>query len=297
MSVDAAEPTSWSSVVTWQFTVPRIVLATMVGSGIGAAGWTIQRVTRNPLAQPSVLGVPAAAAAAVLLLLWHAEGTVLSTLAIPAAAFGGGMFATAMLFVCTGVRVPWNGTRILLVGTALGALCTAAMFAIALCAEPATSAYALGWLAGSLGSTSWTHVDALYSPWAVLSTTLLLLTPRLLALGFDDDTAGSLGLRVPIDRRAAFALAALLVAACTAFGGALGLLGFAAPHLARVIGGGGANRPDAAAVTGALLLLGSDALGRVLSPGVEIPAGIVVVVACVPWFAFLMLRPTPWQSN
>lgn len=278
------------SVMRWEFAWPRALLAVMIGSGIGAAGWICQRVARNPLASPGLLGIPAAAATAVVVLLASAGGRVLASWAVPAAASIGGVVGAALLLLAVELLHSFDGTRVLLVGVALGGVFGAATFAIALTTEPVVYQFAMAWLGGSLATASWRDFALLHPPWALSIAVLLLATPRLVVLGFDDATAASLGLGVRRARRLAFLLAAGLTAICVSMGGAFGLLGFAAPHLARRVGGRAADRPADAAVAGAAALLLADGLGHSGWLGCELPAGVAVAGLCLPWLCCELLR-------
>lgn len=287
----------WRSVRHWHVAWPRAVLAAMLGSGLGAAGWICQRLAHNPLASPALLGVPAAAATGVLTLIAFCGDVVLHAFAIPSAAMAGGLLAGGLLVAIAELRFAWHGTRLLLVGIALGALFTAATFAIALHMDPFAYRFAMAWLAGSLATSSWADVGRLYVPWALLLALCLRCTPPLLLLGFDDDTAGSLGVAPRRWRRTAFLLAVALTALCVSGGGAFAFVGFAAPHLARRSGGTSADTPATAACVGAALLLLADGLVQSGALGRSAPTGVVLAGLCLPWIALELLFAADRRSS
>lgn len=282
---------SWQSVWHWQFAWPRALLAALIGSGLGAAGWICQRLARNPLASPALLGIPAAAGTAVMVAILLAGDTVLQSYTLPGAAMTGGLLGAALLWLAAERRFAWHGTRLLLVGVAIGGVFAAVTFALALFTEPVVYRFATGWLAGSLATATWNDVVLIHWPWALLLLLSLLATRPMLVLGFDDDSSASLGVCPRRWRRRAFVLAALLTSLCVTGGGAFAFVGFAAPHLARRLGGTAADRPGSAALAGAAMLLLADGLCRRELIGFELPTGVAVAALCVPWLLVEVARP------
>jgi iron complex transport system permease protein len=264
------------------FRLPRLLAAVMVGSGMGLAGWAIQRATRNPLASPDLLTVTPAAGLAVTVLLTFGSDSLLGSSTLPFAAAGAGVVSALLLVASAGRRR--QGSGLLLSGAAAGGLIAAATYLVALQGPPSAFAQAAAWMTGSLGRASWGLLRLLYPVWWTLGSALLLAAPRIEALAFDEDSAASMGLRPDRDRRLALAGGAALAAACCGAAGAFGFLGFVAPPLAPRSGAAGA------AAAGAVLLAAADASGQVLPGPTALPAGICVALVAGPAFLLLLLR-------
>jgi iron complex transport system permease protein len=278
----------WERLLFWQFRLPRVLMASMIGSGMALSGWTAQKCTRNPLASPDMLTVPAAASLGVLVAL-ALGGGLLSSHTLPIAAAGSACLSAALLFGLTARRHQLDGSGLLLVGIALGSLLSAAALLVAVNAQPATYQYAIAILSGSLARSSWDYVWMLLPFWWLLSATLGLAASRIELLMFQDDVIASLGGRGTAWRRLGLCLSAALGAVCTGVGGNFAFLGFVAPHIARQLGGTLVS-PWMVASSGAVLLLAADAVGQLALRPAETPAGIVTAVVGGPVFIIFLLR-------
>lgn len=280
----------WQRVMLWEFRLPRLVMTLMIGSGMAISGWATQKATRNPLASPDILAVPAAAMFGVMLVLWLSSGQLLKSRTLPLAASVSGTLAAVLLFSLVGRRRQLDGSGLLLVGIALGCLLSAVSFLIALNAHPSTYEYATAWLAGSLGRASWQYVWMLLPAWWFLSLTVAGCAERITVLQFEDDVVCQLGGRPDLWRRATLCLSAALCAACIGVGGGFGFIGFIVPNLARGSRQGSLDSPWPIACMGALLLLCADVIGQVaFAPG-EVPAGVVISMIGAPCFVLILLR-------
>jgi iron complex transport system permease protein len=281
---------AWESAVFWEFRLPRLMMCVMIGSGMAVSGWAAQTATRNPLASPDILTVPAAAGLGVMLLLWISGGTLLSSIALPITAAVSGGVSAALLFGLVGRRGGLDGSGLLLVGIAMGSLLSAGTFFIALNAHPSTYSYAIAWLAGSLGRASWDYLWLLFPGWWLLTLALSLLWARVDVLALEDPLVVQRGGRPDRWRRLVLCLGAALAAVCVGVGGNFGFLGFVAPHLVRGLAGRQRNTLWAVAVTGAVLLLAADTLGQYVLRPAEAPAGIVVAMLGAPCFVVALVR-------
>lgn len=269
--------------------VPRTILGLMVGMALGIAGALIQAMTRNPLADPGILGVNAGAAFFVVLAVgffgvttiegyvWFAFlGAILTTLLVYAVGSAGRMGATPV--------------RLTLAGVAIGAVLGGISSGISLL-NPTTFDRLRHWGAGSLVSpgfeTIWTVL-----PFIVVGLAIALSTARSLnAVALGDDLAAALGANVVRTRALVVIATTLLAGAATAAAGPIGFVGLMVPHVARWIVG-----PDQrwiflfTLVLSPLLLLSSDILGRlVMRPG-ELQVGIVTAFVGAPVLIVLARR-------
>jgi iron complex transport system permease protein len=285
------------------FRAPRIVAAALAGACLAGAGVAIQSVVRNPLAEPSLLGVTGGSAIGAVALI-----TLVPTAprwGIPAAALVGGVLALGLVMLLAtrrrgagavrrARRLPFghataDPTRVVLVGIGLAAATAALIQVLSLRAQLQLAA-ALTWLAGSTYARSASDLTWFVLPVLVLA--VLIAAARVLdLLGLGDDLPRALGLPTGRARLAVLLGGAVLAAGTAAVVGTVGFVGLIAPHLARRLVGTAHRRLlPVAALLGAVLVVAADALGRyVLAPN-EIPVGIVTALAGAPYLIWLLRR-------
>ena len=271
--------------------VPRTEIGLAAGAALGLAGAALQAVTRNPLADPGILGLSQGAAAGVVLAigLGAANG------------FGGYVwyaFAGAVVAACLvyGIAARGRGgaspVKLALAGTALSAM-TVGATTVVLTSSSATLDQFRFWQVGALsGRDADTVVRML--PFLAAGVLLVLACARGLdALALGDDTARALGHRVRWVRGAAALGATLLTAAAVAAAGPIAFVGLAVPHLARRLVSGSAGHRAVlplSALLGAALLMGADVAGRVVRAPAEVPAGVMTALVGVPVLVVLVRR-------
>jgi iron complex transport system permease protein len=266
--------------------VPRTLLGIVVGAAIGLAGALMQALTRNPLADPGLLGVNAGAAAAVVIGL--ALGVVGAAGSVWFAFAGAGLAAVAVYTIGSAGRGGANPVRLALAGTAVSAALTAVIYGVAL-SDPRLLQQFNFWSVGALGGRGRTQLDAIVPFVAVGAVLALALARPLNALALGDDPARALGARVGRTRIAGAVSITLLCGAATAAAGPMYFLGLTVPHAGRALCG-----PDQrwvlaySAVLGAAVLLLADVIGRVLVRPSELQAGVVVAVIGAPVFIALV---------
>jgi len=272
--------------VIWDIRLPRVLLAMLAGAMLGLAGAAMQALTRNSLADPGLIGVKEGASVAVLALI----------LAVPAAGVGlrpvaGMAGGLAVALAVAGLARDLSGVRFVLVGIGMSWLLSAALLVFITTADINDVETALVWLAGSLHAASWPLLPA-PAAWGAAGAVLLLATAR----GADaallgDPVATGLGVRLKALSAARLAAPVLMTAAAVSAVGSLGFVGLMAPHMARfAVGGGQSALLVASALVGAAMVLAADTVGRLLFAPLQIPAGIVMTVAGVPFFLFLLWR-------
>lgn len=278
----------WPSALVWSLRWPRVLTAASAGAGLAISGLLLQRLLRNPLASPDILGLSAGATLAVMLALIIFGGAPLGAVA-PLAAFVGSLAVLAVLMLL-GRRHRYSPALMALLGISLGALLNAALQFV-LAKGSGDSFALLGWLAGSTYRA--TPAQALWLTLGVLlfGALALLFQRALTLIGIGDGVAASRGLNVPRLRLALLVLVALLCALVTSLLGPVAFLGLLAPHIAVMLG---ARRvlPQllVAASLGAVLMLLADWVGRTLIFPLQIPVGIVASVLCGGYFVYLLIR-------
>ena len=269
--------------------IPRTVLGLLAGAGLGVAGALIQAVTRNPLADPGILGVNSGSAFAVAI----AVGVF--GLSSPTAylwfAFGGALITTIVVYLIgSGGRGSVSPARITLAGVAIGAVLAGITSAMVL-ADPKGFNAMRAWEAGSIADRGW-EVVVVAAPYLAVGLVIAMLLGRPLnAAALGDDLARSLGSRVLWTRILAIAAVTLLCGTATAMAGPIVFVGLMIPHVARWIVGPDQRWIIAYSVLLApVLLLSSDVLGRVLLRPGEIPVGIVTAFVGAPVLVFLVRK-------
>ncbi|MGA4448533.1 Fe(3+)-hydroxamate ABC transporter permease FhuB [Ectopseudomonas chengduensis] len=278
----------WPSALVWSLRWPRVLTAASAGAGLAISGLLLQRLLRNPLASPDILGLSAGATLAVMLALIIFGGAVFGAVA-PLAAFVGSLAVLAVLMLL-GRHHHYSPALMALLGISLGALLNAALQFV-LAKGTGDSFALLGWLAGSTYRA--TPAQALWLTVGVLlfGVLALLFQRALTLIGIGDGVAASRGLNVPRLRLVLLVLVALLCALVTSLLGPVAFLGLLAPHIAVMLG---ARRvlPQLllAASLGAVLMLLADWVGRTLIFPLQIPVGIVASVLCGSYFVYLLIR-------
>lgn len=267
--------------------IPRTLLALVVGATLGLGGAALQGLLRNPLAEPGLLGVSGGAALGAVIAIYFGLAAAF-VLAIPLLGIAGALAAGALTFL-----FGRSGTlTLILAGAAVSGLAGAGL-ALALNFAPSPyAAYEITtWLLGSVAERDWAQIG-LCLPFILAGWVCLAFTPRgldLLTLG--EAQAESLGVNLGVLRALVLIGVALSVGAATAMAGAIGFVGLVAPHLVRPFVGHQPSRillPSA--LFGALLLLATDIVIRILPTSNELKLGVLTSLIGTPFFFWLVLR-------
>ena len=269
--------------------IPRTVLALLVGAALGLAGAVMQGVTRNPLADPSILGVTMGASLAVVAgIAWFGLATATGYIwtAITGAAVAS-VFVYAIGSLGRGGASP---LKLALAGAATSAALVSFITAISL-PRADLSASIRSWQIGGVGGASFDSIVQML-PFLIVGFGICLLSARSLnALALGDELAAGLGERVAIVRAVAALGAVLLCGAATAIAGPIGFVGLVVPHLCRLLVGVDQRWVlPFSALTGAALLVVADVLGRIIARPSELDVGIVTALIGAPVFIVIVRR-------
>lgn len=266
--------------------LPRILLGALAGGGLAAAGTILQGVMRNPLASPDIIGVSAGGglAAVAIMMIFPAFGYLLAPCAFV------GALATAFLVYLLAWKRGVAPVRLILAGVAVAAMLGALSGLILLLnAEQAGSV--LGFAVGSLAGCSLVQLRQVGFYFLLGLPIAFLLGRRLNVLALGDDVAAGLGLKVERTRFVLLAVAALLAASAVCVAGMLGFVGLIAPHVVRMaIGYDHRYLLPASALFGAVMVVGCDAVARLMSGPVELPVGAVTALLGPPFFLYLLRK-------
>ena len=280
----------------FQIRLPRIALAIIVASALSISGGILQGITRNPLAEPGMIGINAGAA--LFVVFWISSGTTayysalsFSTIIwMPVVAITGSLLS--VLVICLfaykkGIRP----VRFLLTGVGVNAGITAIISFYQLNMSKGDYNQVLTWTNGSLWGSNWNYILLTFPLITVLILLVLFRSKILDVLGLGDELAFGLGVSVQKERLFFLICSALLSAIATSVAGNIAFLGLLGPQIAKRIVGPVHRTmlPFAAGISAIILILADTAARNLFSP-LEIPVGIVVSILGVPYFIYLMLK-------
>ncbi|MDB0047675.1 iron ABC transporter permease [Porticoccaceae bacterium] len=285
-----------TQVILFDIRLPRILLALLVGAILASTGAVMQGLFRNPLADPSLIGVSGGASVGASLMIVLASGAVESGLLmglslVALGAFFGGFAATILVYRLATSGIGTSVTTMLLAGIAIGALAGALNSLLSYFADNDMLRQISLWQMGNLSAANWAKVWIM----ALVSLLLLVSFPRdsraLNALLLGESEARHLGIDVQRVKRRLIVLTALGVGVSVALAGMVGFVGLVIPHVIRLLIG-----PDhrwlipGSAMAGAILLVVADSLARVVVLPAELPTGILTALLGAPFFIALLLQ-------
>jgi iron complex transport system permease protein len=245
--------------IVWEIRFPRVILAGLVGAGLGLVGAALQSVTRNPLADPHLLGISSGGAFGAIAALLH-TGMFLGLLTVPLMAFGGALFATMLVLGVAQFAGASSADRLVLAGVAVSFVIMACANILIFLGDPRATHTVVFWMLGGLGLAQWSN---LVWPFAVLVPCGLTF----------------------------FVVCALITGVMVAFSGLIGFVGLMMPHLVRLlVGGDNARVMPASALAGAVFLIWADALARVAVAPEDMPIGVVTGLIGGLFFIWMMAR-------
>jgi iron complex transport system permease protein len=267
---------------------PRVLLAMLVGAGLGMSGAALQGTMRNPLAEPYLLGVSGGAAGGAVIAYSMGWGAAM----LPIAAFVGAVAAVVVaFFVAHAAGARGDPRVVLMAGVVVGAFANALIMLILANADANTVRNALWWMMGSVSESTWPQVGVLAIYVLAGGALLVAVGPQMDVLSLGEDAAAALGLDVDAAIRRVFLIAALVAAATVAAAGLVGFVGLVVPHLMRAAG---LRRHRGllvgSALAGATLVVLADLLGRSIRPPAELPLGAVTALIGVPFFLTKLRR-------
>ncbi|NDZ60526.1 iron ABC transporter permease [Streptomyces anulatus] len=269
--------------------IPRTVLAVVIGAALGLAGGVMQGVTRNPLADPGILGVNMGASLAVVTAVAF-FGLTSPTGYIWTAIVGAAFSALFVYTVGTLGRGGATPLKLALAGAATSAAFASLVSAIILPRNDIAGSFKL-WQIGGVGGASFERIGQVM-PFLVVGFAVCLLSARALnSLALGDELAAGLGERVALARAVAAIGAVLLCGAATAVAGPIGFVGLVVPHTCRLLVGVDHRwLLPLSAVLGGVLLTAADVVGRIVARPSEIDVGIVTALIGAPFFIYIVRR-------
>lgn len=285
--------TEQEELVLFEFRLPRILLAVMIGVGLALSGAILQGLSRNDLSDPGILGINSGASLAVILYITFrpvSAGT--SPYILPFLAFvGAGLTAILIYTLSYKHGTGLSPTRLILTGIAVGMGLSAVSITYTLRFKPEDFQFVVEWQAGSLWAADWMYFFALL-PWILILLPMAIYKSHTMnLLQLNEILATNIGVSIEKERLGLLAMAVGFAASSVAVGGAIGFVGLISPHVARrLVGSKHQILLPTTALVGGLLVLISDTLARNIIPGKEIPAGIIVAIFGGPYFLLLLIK-------
>jgi iron complex transport system permease protein len=267
--------------------LPRTLVAFMVGVALAIAGTIFQGLTRNPLADPAIIGINSGASLAAVTVIVLFPSAPIYT--IPLSAFVGALLMAGLIY-----SLAWNSGSspllFILMGVGLSAIATALTNLLITFGEIYSVSDALVWLAGSVYGRTWEQVFSLL-PWLIIFIPMsLTLARHLNALNLGDDVAKGLGTRVEWQRGLLVLVGVALVGGSVATAGNISFVGLIAPHIGRqLVGPNHEGLIPTSALLGGVIVVVADFLGRTLFAPIEIPCGVVTAAVGAPYFLYLLI--------
>lgn len=264
---------------------PRMLIGLLTGMAFGMAGNTFQKLLRNSLASPDIIGVTSGASAAAVfgILVLGLSGMVVSIMAVVA-----GMLVAALIYAAASGKGFSNG-RLILVGIGAQAFLNALISWMLLKASEYDVASALRWLSGSLNGVKIESVPPLVAVVLLAGTGILVLNRRLQIMQLGDDFSKTLGVHPGMVRIALIMLALCLTAFSTAVTGPIASVAFLSGPIADRLTGGGRSNMLSSALVGAALVLGSDLIGQYAFAS-RYPVGVITGILGAPYLLYLLLN-------
>ena len=292
LSPDFVEQT-WSKgreAIVWEIRFPRALLASMVGAGLAIVGAALQSVTRNPLADPHLLGISSGGAFGAILALLH-TGMSLGLLTVPLMAFLGALVAAFLVLGVAQFTGAKSADRLILAGVAVSFIIMSCANILIFLGDPRATHTVVFWMLGGLGLAQWSQ---LIYPLIILTLCggyFWMNAAQLNAMTVGDETASTLGIPVTRFRLMVFVIGALITGVMVAFSGIIGFVGLMIPHIVRMIVGGDYARVlPLSALIGAIFLVWSDIVARTLMAPEDIPIGIITGLIGGGFFLWLLGR-------
>lgn len=276
--------------IVWEVRLPRVILGAMVGASLSLVGAALQSVTRNPLADPHLLGISSGAALGAIIVLLH-TGMFLGLVTVPIFAFAGALLTTAIVVGVANFANATNASRLVLTGVAVSFVITSLGSLGIFLGDPRAAHTVIFWMLGGLGLAQWVQLPYPLLALAACGAYLMFNARNLNAMTLGDESATTLGLPAGRFRMVVFVVCAVLTGAAVAFSGIISFVGLMIPHVVRLALGGDYRRVlPLSALVGAIFLVFADMVARIIIPPLDMPIGIITGLVGGVFFIALMRR-------
>jgi len=281
--------------VLLQIRVPRILMAMLVGGGLGIAGAALQGMFRNPLVEPGLIGVSSGSALFAVIFIVLVPGSAslewIKPLGLPLFAFVGGLICVLAVYRLSKSQGRNDAATLILAGVAINALAGALIGLVLFFADDSALRNFTFWSLGDLGGANWSKMPVTVILIAVPSLLLLLNTRQLNALAIGEQEAFHMGVNVQRVKIQLLLFSALIVGAGVSMVGMIGFIGLVVPHLIRILFGSDHRLVlPGSFLLGAILLNFADLISRIIVIPAEMPIGVITALIGAPFFIWLIFN-------
>ena len=285
--------------VVFDFRLPRIVTAALVGMGLAMAGVVLQGITKNALADPGIVGINAGAVCAIVIFMFFFQvelidveiNSVFKILIVPIFGFIGGSLAAVIILMVSFKQGRMDMQKLILTGIAINTGFSAITLFWSLKMDEGDYQAAAIWMNGSIYNSNWYFVSAML-PWLIILGIYVYKKAYLLDyFQLEEETIVSLGISLEKEKIKLLLASVGLVSACVSVSGSIGFVGLMAPHIARqLVGIHHRYVMPVCILVGAILLVFSDYIAKTVFSPVELSVGIVVSLVGIPYFLYLLVK-------
>jgi iron complex transport system permease protein len=278
--------------IVWNLRLPKVIAAAFIGASLSLSGVFMQALTRNPLADPFLLGVSSGASTGAVSAILLGGLPFIGSFSPQIGAFAGAVTAGALVFALSGERGRITSSRLVLTGMAVSATFSA-LTNLLIFITPDTHKInsAVFWMIGSLAGITWKHLPAVVMAFSAGLCVGVLSHRSMDIMLTGEERALTLGVDIKVLRRALIAASALLAGIAVSISGVIGFVGLVIPHISRMLFGPVHRQLIApACLLGASFMVMADILARVLAKPEEMPAGIITALAGSPFFLHLLRK-------
>ncbi|MDY0395253.1 FecCD family ABC transporter permease [Virgibacillus halophilus] len=290
------DPQPELDLVILEFRLPRIIVGALVGLGLAVAGTVIQSVSKNGLADPSIIGINAGAGLAIVVFMYFFLGnlqtdSLLATFSMPIFGFIGGTLASLLIFILSWERGRLDPQRLLLIGIAISTGLSSVSLFLSLKMSSSDFDLATVWVTGSIWHANWYYLVAML-PWFVFFLPVIIYKAHVLdVFQLQEESVKGLGVQTEKQKIVLLLSSVGLVAACVSVSGTISFVGLISPHIARrLVGSKHRYILPLSGVIGMILVVFADLLAKTIVQPAEIPAGIIVAIIGVPYFVYLLFK-------
>ncbi|MCH4985552.1 FecCD family ABC transporter permease [Macrococcoides goetzii] len=280
------------TMVLYEFRMPRLLVTILCGAALSLSGALLQSITKNPLADPGIIGINAGSGFFIaLLMIFMPVDSSNFVYVLPLFSLIGGLITAATVFLLSSSKRGLNPMQMILIGVGLSTALAGAMIMMTSTFNKEDVEFISKWLGGNIWGDTWPFVWMIITVLIITIPILLLKLDILNILNTHEHISTGLGIRINRERLVILIISVMLCASAVSICGSIAFVGLIAPHIARqLVGPRHQVFIPITILLGAILLSFADTLGRLLIEPAGMPAGIIVSIIGAPYFLYLMRR-------
>lgn len=280
------------TMVLYEFRMPRLLVTILCGAALSLSGALLQSITKNPLADPGIIGINAGSGFFIaLLMIFMPVDSSNFVYVLPLFSLIGGLITAATVFLLSSSKRGLNPMQMILIGVGLSTALAGAMIMMTSTFNKEDVEFISKWLGGNIWGDTWPFVWMIITVLIITIPILLLKLDILNILNTHEHISTGLGIRINRERLVILIISVMLCASAVSICGSIAFVGLIAPHIARqLVGPRHQVFIPITILLGAILLSFSDTLGRLIIEPAGMPAGIIVSIIGAPYFLYLMRR-------